>query len=426
MGPTRPRILVLFPSHWDRRHLGRRSIQERYEVVFYDRTLWTFPVGFFRALTFDPVAYIDKVARHAADGGFDGILSTDEYVGCAVAAAVAQRLGWPTIDPATVVGMQHKYTSRLLQQECVPEVVPDFQHMPVPPPPESELSLTFPFFVKPVRGSFSIFAAKVGSYQELRRHLDIDVFWRAGLRNMLRPPARLLRHFTSDATDVGGFIAEATLDGVQLCIDGCVHDGEVHLMGVVDAVMFPGTIAFERFQYPSRLPPDVQTRIAAVVRRLVEGLRILHGQFNAELVYDAARDSIGLIEIHPRMSYQFADLYADVDGVDIYDQLLSLTVGERPNLGAVGGAYRHSASLVIRKFGGSRITTLPDEGDLSAFRDRYPNARVEIYAKKGSMNPEMRAMGSYRCALVNVAANSAGEISTIRADVESLLAFEVA
>jgi len=92
----------------------------------------------------------------------------------------------------------------------------------------------------------------------------------------------------------------------------------------------------------------------------------------------------------------------------------------------VGGAYRHSASLVIRKFGGSRITNLPHADDLSAFRERYPNARVEIYAKKGSMNLEMRAMGSYRCALVNVAANSASELSVIRADAEALLAFEVA
>ena len=35
--------------------------------------------------------------------------------------------------------------------------------------------------------------------------------------------------------------------GRQINVDGFVHGGEVHLLGVTDEVMYPGTISFQRF-----------------------------------------------------------------------------------------------------------------------------------------------------------------------------------
>ena len=40
--------------------------------------------------------------------------------------------------------------------------------------------------------------------------------------------------------------------------------------------------------------------------------------FNIEMMYDAATDRIGIIEINPRMASQFADLYEKVDGTNSY------------------------------------------------------------------------------------------------------------
>ena len=42
-------------------------------------------------------------------------------------------------------------------------------------------------------------------------------------------------------------IAEEILDGVQVNIDGYVHNGVINVLGVVDEVMYPGTQAFMRF-----------------------------------------------------------------------------------------------------------------------------------------------------------------------------------
>ncbi len=36
------------------------------------------------------------------------------------------------------------------------------------------------------------------------------------------------------------------------------------IMGVVDSIMFPGTLAFSRFDYPSALPEGVQARMAEI------------------------------------------------------------------------------------------------------------------------------------------------------------------
>ena len=204
-----------------------------------------------------------------------------------------------------------------------------------------------------------------------------------------------------------------------------MHDGDVFFLGVVDANFFPGTHAFERFSYPSTLPVEVQDRMVALAEKLVRGLGIRHGQFNVELIYDHESDTLQLIEVHPRISYQFADLYADVDGANTYDLLLALTVGDRPEVPRAEGPHKHAASLVIRKFTGHRVRRVPCPATVNAFRSRHPDARVEIFAKEGSMNPEMRAMGSYRCALINVGVGSLAELRNVRADADAMLQFDV-
>jgi hypothetical protein len=53
---------------------------------------------------------------------------------------------------------------------------------------------------------------------------------------------------------------EQAVTAPQHCLDGYVYNGKVHRLGVVDVEMYPGTQAFMRFDYPSRLPSAVQDR----------------------------------------------------------------------------------------------------------------------------------------------------------------------
>jgi hypothetical protein len=427
-GPALPRpkrILVLFPGRWDRRHFSHPRYRGRFELLFHDEELWSFPGGLWRILRFHPVRYIDEVVRRFRRERIDGVLSTDEYVGNIFAHAVAERLGLPGSRPSAVIETCHKHYARRSQRAIVPDAVPAVQLMGVPPPRREEVRLRYPFFVKPVRGSFSIFSARIESYRALARHLALSLPWRLGLKAVLRPFNDLYRHYFPGAVDVNRFIAEELLPGRQVCVDGFVSSGQIRLLGVVDACFFRGTHAFERFQYPSTLPAEVQARMRVLARRLIAGLGLEHGPFNVELVYDEARDHINVLELHPRISYQFADLYEDVDGTNTYDLMLDLAVGREPVVREREGPHATSASLVIRKFHGRRLVRMPDDATLREFAERHPAARVELFAKPGSMNPEMRAMGSYRCALINVG-GSHEEIAATRRDADRLLQFDVA
>jgi hypothetical protein len=418
-------ILVLFPNDWDRGEFARAKYRDAYRFLFEGIDFFKFP-GALRLPFFDAPGYIDRLVRKYQGRGIDGVLSSDEYVGAAIAAAVARRLGLPAADPAKIVAAQHKYFSRVRQKECVPEAVPDFALVPLFEGQVAERTLPFPFFVKPVKGTFSLFASKVSDEAALKKHLDFKLWERLLLRRVTRPFNDLIRSCTDLDRDANWFIAEELMGGVQVTVEGFAFDGDVEIMGVVDSVMFPGTSTFERFDYPSRmLSQAVQERMADVARRLVRGLGIVHGQFNIEFFYDEKLDSVKVIEINPRLSYQFADLYENVDGSNTYDVLADLTLGRRPKFQKGAGPYKFTSSFVLRTFRGKKLRTVPTPEDVAAFAKQYEDARLRIYGRKGqSMAGEMRAMGSYRYGIVNVGARSLLDLFAIYNDVLEKLPFE--
>jgi biotin carboxylase len=190
--------------------------------------------------------------------------------------------------------------------------------------------------------------------------------------------------------------------------------------------MFPGTSTFERSDYPSRmLSAEVRARMVEIANRLVRGLSIRQAQFNIELFYDAERDTIHVIEINPRLSYQFADLYENVDGSNTYDVLLCLTLGRRPTFTKGAGAYKFASSFVLRTFEGKRLSRVPGEAEVAAFARQYDDARLRIYGRRGqSLSSEMRAMGSYRYGIINVGAGSLLDLFAIHKDALEKLPFE--
>jgi hypothetical protein len=418
------KILVLFPNDWDRGEFARDKYRDEYRFEFLGSDFFKLP-GALKLLTFDAPRFVAEVARRFAGEGLAGVLSSDEYVGAAIAAAVAQRLGLPGSDPGHIVMAQHKYYSREKQRAAVPEAVPDFALVPLFPHQRAERTLPFPFFVKPCKGTFSLFAAKVDDPAALTKHLAFSFWERFLLRRVTTPFNQLVRAYTDCEKDADWFIGEQLIEGVQVTVDGFAFDGQVEIMGVVDSVMFPGTSTFERFDYPSRLlSAAVQARMAEISARLVRGLGIRHGQFNIELFFDEKRDAIKVIEINPRLSYQFADLYENVDGCNSYDVLLSLALGRRPAFEKGAGRYRHASSFVLRTFKGKRFASVPSEKEVAAFAAQYDDARLRIYGKKGrSLASEMRAMGSYRYGIVNVGAGSLLDLFAIYNDALEKLPF---
>jgi biotin carboxylase len=198
---------------------------------------------------------------------------------------------------------------------------------------------------------------------------------------------------------------------VQVNIDGYVHGGKVTVLGVIDEHMYPGTYAFQSFEYPSRVPAATQARMSELAANVLGGIGYRHGFFNMELAWEPESGRIRLIEINPRMASQLACFYEWVDGVSPYDTLFALACGDAPRPQRAAPIYRHAASFALRKFDGKPLRSHPTRAQLERVRRDYPDARLMLYLKRGAaLAREMKWLGSYRYAVVNMGGGSIDDL----------------
>src|SRR5258706_8421962 len=126
------RILVLCPTHRDRRELASSAGHDGHVFLFHDYAsieLEELVIADARSDIFagDPLAEIEYIVDRNEQPRIDAVVSTDDYPGSTLASAVARMLGLPGVDPAINLVCQHKYYARLAQRRFAPEAVPAFQ-----------------------------------------------------------------------------------------------------------------------------------------------------------------------------------------------------------------------------------------------------------------------------------------------------------
>ena len=412
------RILAVFPTMWDARQLEacRASWGSRFDVELGepddDRCPWDY----------DVVGYIDRLATERG-GRIDGIFSSSDYPGAAVAAAVSRRLGLPGSPAEAVIRCHHKFHSRISQREAAPEAVPWFEWVDLSG--EGAEGLRFPCFVKPVKGFFSAFTRRVESASQLREFLA-----RPGLRRFMRECIpmynRLAGALSTLERDGNGFIAEGILRGRQATVEGFVFRGEPEAIGVVDSSLHPETRGFTRFDYPSSLPDGVQRRMEELARRLARHSGLDQTMFNIEMFYDKSADALSVIEINPRMAGQFADLYEKVDGTNGYEIALALAAGERPALRRRKGRFGAASSLPLRVYEPVRVVEAPGEAEIRAAESVAPGTLVWSHCRKGQTLADFESGQdgfSYRYAVVNAGAPTGSELRSLLDHVVQRLGF---
>ena len=417
------RILVLFPKDWDRDELEQPHYRERYAFSYEGFDLFRFPENA-RLLAFNVRRTIDKLVNKYR-GRIDGVISNNEQFGALIAAAVAQRLGLPGTDPAVIIAAQHKYYARCLQQKIVPEATPRFSVFPYKVRTAAEVGLAFPLYVKPVKATYSVLARRVESFAELQAHLRFNALETMILHKLVTPFNDLMQRFTPFTIDAHHLIAEEIMSGVQVNLDGYMHNGAMTILGIVDEVMYPGTQAFMRFEYPSRLPVEVQERMRALAERLFTGIDYGYGFFNVEFIYQPDTGCIQIIEINPRMASQIVNLYRRVDGYDPYEVLIDLALGVAPRVSSGEGAFGAAASFVFRRFDGREVTRVPGQAQIESVHQRYPDARLMLYLKRGaSLAREMKWLGSYRYAVLNLGGASTEDLHQRYDEIRRELSFD--
>jgi len=323
----------------------------------------------------DPIGWVESVtAAHA--GRADGIMTSSDYPGAALAAAVAEVLGWKGPSPAS-----HKHLARGIQRKAVPEATPLFHLIAADAGDDVLERLPYPLFVKPIRGAFSAHARRVDSGAALRAYLDAPTV------SPLMDSYLLLFHRMSDrylgrSAITRGFIGEEILRGDQVTVEGFVSGGRAGIIGIVDSILHPSTGSFVRFDYPSALDPKVQDRMKEIARRVVAAHGLDDMLFNIEMRHDPVTDRIGIIEINPRMCGQFADLYEKVDGINSYEIALAIATGADPPRPARRGAFACAASFPLRIFEPARVARTPDAAALADLERRFEaRARALIWSE---------------------------------------------
>ena len=111
------------------------------------------------------------------------------------------------------------------------------------------------------------------------------------------------------------------------------------------------------------------------------------------------------------MASQLAVFYEWVDGVNPYRMLLQLAAGETPSMERAAPRYRNAGSFAFRRFDGKPLAAHPSPAQIERVRRAYPEARLMLYLKRGlALANEMKWMGSYRYAVVNLGAGSKDDL----------------
>jgi Carbamoyl-phosphate synthase L chain, ATP binding domain len=191
-------------------------------------------------------------------------------------------------------------------------------------------------------------------------------------------------------------------------------------------VCYPGTRAFMRFDYPSRLPEALQEKVKQVACRAMQAVGHNHGFYNIEMTVDQKSGDIKVIEINPRMADQFSRLYAQIDGRNLHDMGLDMALGQTPDLEQKVLPDRVGASFVFRRFHLDHLPSPPDGGFKKWLAEFDPHAILADFSKTGSqLHREMKWLGSYRYAVLNMTAPSREELWRKYETVRNRLGWDV-
>ena len=400
------RILVLFPDEWDRAAAHDPRYRERFEFLFEGFDLFSFPDNA-RLFTFDALRFVERVACRYRDAALEAVVTSDEQFGPFLASLVAERLGLPATPLAAVMAIQHKYYARAAFERIAPEANVPFGLIRREFSRPDEVPLPYPFYVKPAKAAFSVLARRIDGFEQLHRHTRFGRFERAIIDRLVKPFADVMVAHTAMREDPFSMVCEGLVHGPQVTANGLARDGRVTMLGTVDSIMYPGTDQFQRFQYPSRLPPATLARVDALATRLIEGMGFRTGMFNVEMRIDPATQMPRVIEINPRSAGQFFDLFERVDGYSLFEAMLDVHAGREPVRRHRHGRQAVAASFVLRDLVGEGLSRWPSRTELARLASDHPDIHVMVYPKRGAdLAREMKWLGSYRYGVFNLGAES--------------------
>lgn len=349
-------------------------------------------------------------ALDAFDGHIDAIVGYWDFPVSTLVPILSERYGTRSTSLDSVVKCEHKYWSRLEQQR-VSDAHPPFGRVDMesadPKPPQG---MEFPMWLKPALSYSSELAYGVKDQAEFTEAADRI---REGMGRIGRPFEDILDRveLPAEMADVGGQVclAEGALDGIQVAVEGYVHEGQVTVYGVLDSIQYPDSPCFLRHQYPSQLPEPVLERLRDVSERVMRQIGMDAATFSIEYFYDPRSDALNLLEINPRHSQSHAEMFEYVDGVPNHHCMLSLALGKDPKLPHRQGSYRTAAKWYHRWFADATVHDVPSRKDIESIERRIPGVRVDVLVEEGQRLSDVAPQDSYSYELAHIFTGGADE-----------------
>ncbi len=348
----------------------------------------------------DFLALVREAERRlrADDGPIDAVVGWWDFPTTGIVPILQRRFGLHGAEPRSVAALEHKYWSRKVQLEVVPDHVPLFAALDPFASDAAVVDFPFPFWIKPIKSHSSHLGLRVGSREDLRRALDAI---RRGIARFGEPFDQFLSllDLPPEVAGVSGhhcLIEEIISTDHQCTLEGYSHRGDVVVYGVVDSIRSDrNRSSFSRYQYPSRLPPATLHRMIDATQRVIRRVGYDDAPFNAEFFWNQHTDVLWLLEVNCRISKSHCPLFLMVDGASHQKVLVELALGRKPAFPRRQGRHGVAAKFMIRAFEDGVMEQVPDADDLANLRHRFPDARFKLLVEEGSRLANLPYQDSY-------------------------------
>lgn len=340
---------------------------------------------------------LDEIRELLKDRKVDALITWWDFPCTMLLGKFNDEFGFAGLTLDQALRCEHKYWSRLLQAEVIPEAVPEFDAVdPFDAKAFKDLELATPFWIKPIKSTESMLSFRIETEEDYERALEAT---RDSIRDLARPVNEILAHakLPEAIAHVDGSHCqlETECSGSQHTVCGYVSNGEVRAYGVVDSLNYPDTTSFLCYAYPSELPQSVQSRMIAFSRKVMQHLEMDQSAFNIEYFYNEGKDEIKLLEINPRISQSHSNIFKKVDGKSDEELIVELALGEKPDFPEKQGEYGCAAKYYLRTFEDGRVERVPTQEEIQAIQEDYPDLLIQIEVKEGQRLSDSPEHDSY-------------------------------
>ncbi|MFW6055002.1 MAG: ATP-grasp domain-containing protein, partial [Thermodesulfobacteriota bacterium] len=179
------------------------------------------------------------------EGSIDAIVGYTDFPVSTMVPILCKKYGVPGPSLESVLKCEHKYWSRLEQQEAIPEHIPQFHTFdPFDDQALDKIPFSFPFWIKPVKSTASQLGFRIGTKKDFSRAIRV-LREKIGL---FKPFDALLDRVELPEAVAGvnsSFcVAEQIISGRQCTLEGYVFNGRVQTYGIIDSIREPNRTTF--------------------------------------------------------------------------------------------------------------------------------------------------------------------------------------